>query len=110
MNVQLGPGTKYTIERPSSFVGGVYEGLVVGVSGPHGVIRPVSERWPDAHGSFTIVLPASARGKHLRLWENQRQVFSASPARPGGGVDLSTWPHQLGTAVATGVAALDAPR
>ena len=47
---------------------------------------------PTRSGRFTIVLPGSARGKTVRFWENQRQFFTRSVARPAGPVDLSTWP------------------
>jgi len=78
-----------------------------GVSGPgRGDQAGVANRWPDAQGHFTIVLPRSARGKVIRFWENQRQFFTRSPAAPGGPVDLSTWPTQLGTAAPAGLASL----
>ena len=110
MNIQLGSGGKYTISKPTSYAGAVYQGLVVGVSGAGGVIKPIANRWPDAKGRFTIVLPASARGKSVRFWENQRQFFTRSAARPGGAVDLSTWPTQLGAAAPAGLASLTLPR
>jgi len=106
MNIQLASGGRYTISKPVSYPGAVYQGLVVGVSGPVGVVRPVANRWPDAKGRFTIVLPRSARGKVVRFWENQRQFFTRSAATPGGPVDLSTWPTQLGTAAPAGLASL----
>jgi PQQ-dependent dehydrogenase (methanol/ethanol family) len=110
VNIQLGPGARYTIGKPTSYGGAIYQGLVVGVSGPGGVIRPVSDRWPDAHGTFTIVLPSSARGKTIRFWENQRQTFSTVNARPGGPVDLRAWPTQLGPAAPAGLASINIPR
>ena len=51
-------------------------------------------------------LPASVRGKTLHFWENLRQSFSRFPARPGGAIDLATWPSQLGDAVPAGLASL----
>jgi hypothetical protein len=110
VNIQLGPGTKYTIGKPTSYGGAIYQGLVVGVSGPGGVIKPVGNRWPDARGAFTIVLPSSARGKTVRFWENQRQTFSTVNARPGGPVDLRAWPTQLGPAAPAGLASIKIPR
>jgi hypothetical protein len=109
MNIQLGNGVAYTISKPTSYSGAIYRGLVVGVSGPGGVIKPVANRWPDAKGRFTIVLPASARGKTIRFWENERQFFTRLGASPGGPVDLSTWPTQLGRAAPAGLAALKLP-
>jgi hypothetical protein len=110
MDIQLGSGGKYTISKPASYAGAVYQGLVVGVSGPGGIIKPLANRWPDASGRFTIVLPGSARGKTVRFWENQRQFFTRSVARPAGPVDLTTWPTQLGTEAPAGLASLTLPR
>ncbi len=109
MNIQLGSGGRYTISKPASYAGAVYQGLVVGVSGPGGVIKPVANRWPDAKGRFTIVLPRSARGKTVRFWENQRQFFTRTAATPGGAVDLSSWPTQLGSSAPAGLASLRLP-
>jgi len=46
------------------------------------------------------------RGRTLTFWQNQRQSFSSFPARPGGRMDLSSWPGQLGDAVPAGLASL----
>jgi hypothetical protein len=54
-------------------------------------------------------LPGSVSGKLLSFWENDRQFFSALPARPGGPVSLASWPTQLGEAVPTGLARLKVP-
>ena len=110
LNIQLGTGVKYTLGTPSAYAGAIYEGLIVGVTGPHGVVRPLAEHWPDGRGKFSIVLPASVRGKTLHFWQNQRQSFAHSAARPGGPVDLSTWPKALGAATPTGLATLVVPR
>ena len=72
-----------TIAAPQATAGAIYDGLLVGLSGPRGPIRPVSARWPDASGRFELVLPRSQRGKTVFLWQNRRQFFSQSPARPG---------------------------
>ena len=106
MNIQLGSGTGYRIQKPVSFVGAVYSGLVVGVTAGGKVVKPLSETWPDSKGSFTMTLPASVRGKSLHFWENQRQSFSRFAAKPGGAVDLSSWPTALGVAVPAGLATL----
>ena len=110
VSIKLGAGTSYTVGKPAPYAGAVYQGLVIGVSGPGGIIKPVSNTWPDAKGNFRLVLPASARGKTVRFWENPRQFFTRTPARPGGDVDLSTWPTQLGNAVPSGLASLTLPR
>ena len=89
--------------------GAIYQGLVVGVSGPRGVIRPVSARWPDAQGRFSFVLPASARGVPLRFWENQHQFISRVAAVPGSRMILASWPRVLGQTVPRGLAVLRVP-
>jgi hypothetical protein len=75
MNLQLpASGTGLTIPKPTSYAGAVYEGMLVGVAGP-GVVKPVSARWPDVHGNFSFVLPASVRGKTVHFWESFQQLF-----------------------------------
>ena len=76
MNIQLGANGTYKVETPTSYVGAVYSGLVVGVTSGGKVVKPLAERWPDARGNFSMTLPASVRGKTLPFWENQRQFFS----------------------------------
>ena len=106
LNIKLGNGVAYTIQPPTAQVGAVYSGLVVGVTTGGKVVKPLAERWPDPNGSFSMRLPASVRGKTLHFWENLRQSFSRFPARPGGAIDLATWPSQLGDAVPAGLATL----
>jgi hypothetical protein len=86
----------------------VYQGLLVGVSGPAGVIKPISARWPDASGRFTLVLPGSARGKSLRVWESTFQTFTSVAATPGGPVDIGRWPTALSPRVPRGMAVIRA--
>jgi alcohol dehydrogenase (cytochrome c) len=110
MNIQLGSGTSYTVQQPNSFAGAVYSGLVVGVTAGGRVVKPLAETWPNGSGGFSMTLPASVRGKTLTFWENQRQSFSHFAARPGGRLDLTSWPAQLGDAVPTGLARLKVKR
>ena len=109
-NIQLGSGTSYTVQAPASTVGAVYSGLVLGVRIGDRVVKPLAERWPDAKKTFSFTLPPSVRGHTLTLWENVRQSFSRVPQRPGGPVDLSSWPSHLGDAVPSGLATLKIPR
>jgi hypothetical protein len=109
LDIKLGSGTAYTLQPPSSQVGAVYAGLIVGVTAGGKVVKPLSMRWPDAAGAFSMRLPGSVRGKAITVWENARQSFSRFPARPGGAVDLGTWPSRLGDAVPTGLARIDVP-
>jgi alcohol dehydrogenase (cytochrome c) len=109
LDIQLGSGGRYTLSKPTATPGAIYQGLVVGVSGPRGVIRPVVARWPDAQGRFSLLLPSPARGVPLRFWENQHQFVSRVPAVPGGRIDLATWPRALGQTVPRGFALLRVP-
>src|SRR5205085_8016111 len=61
MNIQLGNGTQYTVQQPTSYAGAVYSGLVVGVTVGGKVVKPLAETWPSANGSFSMTLPASVR-------------------------------------------------
>jgi len=110
MNIMLPTsGTTLPLSTASSFAGAVYDGLVVGALGPRGVIKPVAERWPDAGGVFSFVLPASARGHTITLWEADRRVLQTRSARPGGAVDVTRWPAQLGRQVTQHVATVKLP-
>jgi alcohol dehydrogenase (cytochrome c) len=80
------------LPTPHSYAGAVYEGTIVGVSGPGGVVKPISATWPDAHGNFTLVLPGSVRGKPLRVWEDYSTFFQRHAAVAGGPIDTSIWP------------------
>ena len=73
-------------------------------------MKPLAETWPDAKGNFTMTLPASVRGKTVHFWENLRQSFSHFAAKPGGAVDLASWPSALGAAVPAGLATLAVSR
>ena len=110
MNVTLPKsGTALPLPTASSFPGAVYDGLIVGALGGTGVIKPVSERWPDAKGAFSFVLPASAKGHTITLWESDRRAFQTGSARAGGPVDLTHWPAQVGHQVAQGIATIKLP-
>ncbi len=80
---------------PTTKPGAIYEGLLIGVQGPQGTIVPVGGNWPDRSGNFRLVLPASARGKTVSLYEDLRQFYSPTPAVPGGPVAPSVWPHGI---------------
>lgn len=108
MNVQLGSGTSFTVQPPTSYTGAVYAGFVVGVETGGRVVKPLAATWPDADGRFSITLPGSVRGHTLSFWENERQSFSSFVAHPGGPVDLGSWPTGIGTNVPAGLAFLRA--
>jgi hypothetical protein len=109
MNLQLPPsGTGLTIPKPSSYAGAVYEGMLVGVAGP-GVVKPVSARWPDVHGNFSFVLPASVRGKTVHFWESFQQLFQSSKTGVGRPIELEAWPTGLLPTVPRDLATLKVP-
>jgi alcohol dehydrogenase (cytochrome c) len=96
MDVKL-PATGSVIGVPTATAeaGAFYKGLVIGVSGATGVIKPVSATWTDEKGNFRLVLPASARGQSLRFWQIDLEAFSTKAAAPGGEIDVATWPKAL---------------
>jgi len=110
MDIQLKSGTSYTIAKPQSFAGAVYQGLTVGAAAGGNVIKPVSARWPTKSGVFSMTLPASMRGKTVSFWQADRTFFSSFPAVPGGRVDLTTWPSKLGESIPSQLAFLKLPR
>ena len=95
MDVRLpaSPTAPLALPTSTSYPGAVYQGVIVGVSGPNGVVKPISATWPTAGGSFSLVLPASVKGQTLRVWEDSSTFFQPTEARPGGPIDLSIWPH-----------------
>jgi len=109
MDVKL-PASGTALPLPSSTPepGAFYRGLVVGVSGPSGVIKPLAAHWPARDGSFSLLLPASAAGKTLRFWESDFATFSRTSAAPGSLVDLRGWPTALSPRVSRDVAFLRA--
>jgi alcohol dehydrogenase (cytochrome c) len=97
LNVQLpgSPTAVMALPTASSYEGAIYEGLILGVSGPNGFVKPLSASWPDANGRFRLTLPASVRGKRLSVWEDLDQVFSGFPATPGGRFDMKSYPAKV---------------
>jgi alcohol dehydrogenase (cytochrome c) len=110
LDIQLRAGTAYTLAKPNSFPGAIYEGPAIGVATGGRVVKPVSARWPDAKGSFSMTLPAPVRGKTIGFWQNKRLFFSSFAATPGGKVDLTSWPSKLGRGTASHLASLRVPR
>jgi hypothetical protein len=111
MDVQLPArvGAVLPLPTSTSYAGAVYQGLLVGASVNGRVVKPVAAQWPDAKGRFRLVLPGSTRGRTVRLWQSSFQAFATFPARPGGAVDLKTWPKGLSPRVSTGTANVRLP-
>ena len=97
LNIQLpgSPTAVMALPTATSYEGAIYEGLILGVTGPNGLIKPLSASWPDKTGRFRLTLPASARGKKLSIWEDLGQVFSSFPATPGGRFDMKSYPSKV---------------
>jgi hypothetical protein len=109
LNIQLGLNAAYKISSPAPFLAAIYSGLAVGVTMGGKVVVPLSETWPDAKGRFSMLLPSYVRGRALSVFESQNQVLSRVIARPGGPVDLKSWPRQLAPTMPSGLAALTVP-
>ncbi|HET8741902.1 MAG TPA: PQQ-binding-like beta-propeller repeat protein [Gaiella sp.] len=105
MDVKL-PARGTTVPLPVSAPepGAFYRGLLVGVSGPAGVVTPIAARWPRTDGRFSLLLPPTVRGKTLRVWESDFASFSRVPATPGGPIDVQAWPRKLSPRVARDLA------
>jgi PQQ-dependent dehydrogenase (methanol/ethanol family) len=112
MNIKLpaSPTTPLPLPTNQSYPGAVYAGVLVGVSGPGGVIQPVSATWPDRAGRFKLVLPSSASGKTLSVWEVGSTFFQVAAARPGGPIEIAgTWPSVPPGHEPQGLAVVHAP-
>jgi alcohol dehydrogenase (cytochrome c) len=113
LNIQLPASPSTPLAKsslnPQAFPGGVYNGTLVGVVADGHVITPLRVTWPDAKGNFELLLPNSARGLTVKLWEQQREFFSTSQARPGGPVDRSIYPKAPATDTPQGIATLKLP-
>lgn len=103
-------GTNLALPASTPEQGAYYRGLLIGVSGHAGVIKPLAARWPTRDGRFSLLLPLTARGETLRLWESDFALFSHSSATPGGSVDLQAWPRKLSPRVARDIAFLRVAR
>jgi hypothetical protein len=105
MDVKLpASGLGLPLPKSSPEAGAVYRGLIVGVLGRNGVIKPLSVRWPDTQGRFSLVLPHLARGTTLRFWESNFETFSTVVARPGGPADPAAMPQRLTPRIPSGIA------
>jgi hypothetical protein len=98
LNLQL-PGGSTTLVKssinPQAMAGAIYTGLVVGIAGQHGVIRPLRATWPDKDGNFSLLLPGSARGQTVNFWESYRQFFSTAGEKPGAAVAPAVYPKSI---------------
>ncbi len=94
MDVRLpASGIAAPLPTTTAVPGAIYRGLLVGLSGRNGLVKPISATWPDARGRFTIVLPPSVKGQTLRFWQSEFQTYTTRAA-PGAPVIL-TWPTRL---------------
>jgi hypothetical protein len=110
MDIQLGTGTRYTIAKPQTVVGAIYEGPIIGVASAGRVVKPVAARWPTTNGTFSMTLPASVRGHTISFWQSRRLTFSTFAASPGSRIDLKTWPERIARGTPSQLAFLSVPR
>ena len=84
-------GTTMALPTAVTTPGAIYRGLLVGVSGPNGVVKPVSATWPDALGRFTLVLPGSVKGSTAAVLAERLPVVHdrRGAGRPGRPRDLA---------------------
>ena len=110
MDVRLtGAPDALPVPRSTPEPGAIYRGLLIGVAGPDGIVKPLAGRWPDARGRFALVLPASVRGQRLRFWEDDVERFVGGGAAPGAHFDVTAWPASLDPDVPRDVATLLVP-
>lgn len=103
-------GGQMTSSDVGSYVGGVYDALLIGVASGGRTVQPVLATWPDAKGRFRLVLPASARGKTVSFWMDRGPVFSRAVAGPGRVVTPSLFPAAPGAQAPQGLLRLRLPR
>ena len=103
-------GGQMTSSDVGSYVGGVYDALLIGVATGGRVVQPISATWPDSKGRFRLVLPASARGKAVSFWMDRGPLFSRAPAGPGRAVTPSLYPAAPGPQAPQGLFRLRLPR
>ena len=94
LNLQLPTATAKALPAatPIAQVGAVYQGLVIGVTYGGKVIKPMFARWPDRHGKFSMVLPASYAARRCTSGRTAANSSHVSPPSPAGPVDLASWP------------------
>jgi len=103
-------GGQMTSSDVGSYVGGVYDALLIGVASGGRTVQPVSANWPDSKGRFRLVLPATARGKAVSFWMDRAPVFSRAPAGPGRRVTPSLFPAAPRAQAPQGLLGLRLPR
>jgi PQQ-dependent dehydrogenase (methanol/ethanol family) len=111
MNIKL-PGSAtapLTGITSDALPGAVYQGLLIGAVGKGRTIRPLSAKWPTASGRFELVLPASASGRTVSLWESARQFYSTTAEKPGGPINLANYPTSLPATAPQALASLKLP-
>jgi hypothetical protein len=96
LDIRLPPrGYPMAIPEPVSYPGALYTGILVGAAVNGVPVRPVAATWPTGSGAFQLTLPKRLAGKTVTLWEAKVQLFSRTPATPGGSVDIAGWPSTL---------------
>jgi PQQ-dependent dehydrogenase (methanol/ethanol family) len=110
MDLKLPATGPLAVPDATSYAGGVYDGLMIGVARADRTVRPVSATWPDGQGRFRLVLPASVRGKTVAFWMDQRQTFSRAVAGPGRPITPGIFPSTPRPQAPQGLLRLRLPR
>lgn len=110
MDIKLPATGPMAVPDTTSYVGGVYDGLLIGVARADRTVRPVSATWPDGQGRFRLVLPSSVRGKTVAFWMDQRQTFSRAVAGPGLPVTPGIFPSSPRPQAPQGLLRIRLPR
>jgi hypothetical protein len=110
VTIRLPPdGFASVLPLAQSYPGAVYRGVLVGASVAGRPIKPVAATWPASDGSFRITFPRADAGKTVKLWQGTFDVYSTTPATPGGPVDLGSWPTVIGPGVPQDLAEVQLP-
>ena len=104
-------GTTITTPDTTSYPGAVYQGMLVGVSGRNGVIRPAAGAVAGPTGPLHARPPALGPGPDAPASGRTRARSSRGPpAAPGRNVDLQSWPSGLTQRVPQNLGSLRVPR
>ena len=68
---------------------------MLGVTDRNGLDQAEVGALARRQGPLRDPAPARPKGTKLQLWQDLDQFFSTAPARPGGPVDLASYPARL---------------
>ena len=90
-----GRGPVFANPTTSAEPGAFYRGLLVGVTGAHGVVQPLAAHWPDGRGAL-LAAASVERPRHGPAFLGERlRYFLADAGRTRVGCRPSAWPSAL---------------